>query len=166
MSIINYVISFLIIVNTFISAQTEAPIKQRFSDFQISSEKYMTDDKGNILMYINVWGNVKNPGRHLVYDGVDLATLFSVVGGPSAGANMSEVRLYRESPSDWDQLIYEINMEKFIKSGNRSDFIKLKPNDTIVVKQKFSSMVLSQIGTVSTLLNLITLYFTLESRFK
>ena len=41
----------------------------------------MTDDKGNILMYINVWGNVKNPGRHLVYDGVDLATLFSVVGG-------------------------------------------------------------------------------------
>ena len=166
MSIINYVISFLIIVNTFISAQVEAPVIQKFSDFQISSEKYMTNDKGNILMYINVWGNVKNPGRHLVYDGIDLATLFSVVGGPSTGANMSEVRLYRESPSDGDQLIYEINMKKFIHTGNRSDFIKLKPNDTIIVKQKFSSMVLSQIGTVSTLLNLITLYFTLESRFK
>ena len=166
MSTTNYLTSTLITVITFVSAQVDNTINQEFSDFQISSEKYMTDDKGNILMYINVWGNVKNPGRHLVYDGIDLATLFSVVGGPNEGANMNKVRLYRELPSDGDQLTYEINMNKFIQNGNRSDFIKIKPNDTIIVKKKFSSMVLSQIGTVSTFFNLITLYFTIESRFK
>ena len=46
-----------------------------FSNHQISSEKYKTDEKGNIAMYVNIWGQVGTPGRHLVYDGIDFATL-------------------------------------------------------------------------------------------
>ena len=26
------------------------------SDYQISSEKYMTDTNGNVMMYVNIWG--------------------------------------------------------------------------------------------------------------
>ena len=137
----------------------------RFSDFQISSQNYLTDKKGNVLMHVNVWGTVKNPGRQLVYEGIDLATLFSLVGGPMQGANMRRVRLYREIPDEDQKLTYIINLESFIKSGNRSEFIKIKPNDTILIPQKLSSYVLNQIGTVNTVFSLLNLYFAIESRY-
>ena len=137
----------------------------RFSDFQISSQNYLTDKKGNVLMHVNVWGTVKNPGRQLVYEGIDLATLFSLVGGPMQGANMKKVRLYREIPDEDQKLTYIINLESFIKSGDRSEFIKIKPNDTILIPQKLSSYVLNQIGTVNTVFSLLNLYFAIESRY-
>ena len=60
----------------------------------------------------------------------------------------------------------KLTWKNLLKVEIDSDFIKLKPNDTIVVKQKFS-----QYGSITNwygehFLNLITLYFTLESRFK
>ena len=59
------------------------------NDFQVSSEKFFTDESGNIKMVVNVWGHVNSPGLHEVYDGIDLATLLSMVGGPKSGANLN-----------------------------------------------------------------------------
>ena len=137
----------------------------RFSDFQISSQNYLTDQKGNVLMHVNIWGTVKNPGRQLVYEGIDLATLLSIVGGPMQGANMRRVRLYREIPDEDQKLIYIIDLESFINTGDRSEFIKIKPNDTILIPQKLSSYVLNQIGTVNTVFSLLNLYFAIEARY-
>ena len=77
-----------------------------FLDYQISSERYLADEKGNILMHVNVWGHIGNPGHHLVYDGIDLATLFSIVGGPRKGANLKNVKIIREVPDDNGQISY------------------------------------------------------------
>ena len=137
-----------------------------YSDFQISSQNYLTDQKGNVLMYVNIWGTVKNPGRQLVYEGIDLATLLSIVGGPMQGANMKKVRLYREIPDSDQKLTHVIDLESFISTGDRSEFIKIKPNDTILIPQKLSSYVLNQIGTVNTIFSLLNLYFAIESRYK
>ena len=137
-----------------------------YSDFQISSQNYLTDQKGNVLMYVNIWGTVKNPGRQLVYEGIDLATLLSIVGGPMQGANMKKVRLYREMPDSDQKLTHVIDLESFISTGDRSEFIKIKPNDTILIPQKLSSYVLNQIGTVNTIFSLLNLYFAIESRYK
>ena len=139
---------------------TEQPT---FSDFQISSERYLTDDKGNIMMYVNVWGDVGSAGHHLVYDGIDLATLMSIVGGPNTGANMKKVRVYREVPDADGTLVYHIDLNNFINTGNRSNFIKIKPNDTIIVPQKLSSYFLTQVGTINTLFSLINIYLQLEN---
>ena len=144
-------------------AQEETVTAPTFSDFQISSEKYLTDQKGNIMMYVNVWGHVGNPGHHLVYDGIDFATLLSVVGGPIDGANLTNVRIYREIPDADGTLVYHIDLNEFINTGNRSNFIKIKPNDTIIVPQKFSSYFLTKIGTINTLFSLITIYLQLQS---
>ena len=136
-----------------------------YSDFHISSQNYFTDQKGNVLMYVNVWGTVKNPGRQLVYEGIDLATLLSIVGGPMQGANMKKVSLYKEIPDLDQKLTYIINLESFINKGDRSEFIKIKPNDTILIPQKLSSYILNQIGTVNTIFSLLNLYFAIESRY-
>ena len=149
----------------FIFSQDNLEENPTFSDFQISSERYMTDVKGNIMMYVNVWGQVGNPGHILVYEGIDMATLISIVGGPNSGANMKKVKIYRELPDDDGQIIYNLNFNNFIKSGDRSDFIKIKPNDTIIIPQTNLSYLLSQVGTFNTFLSLLNLYFQVSISF-
>ncbi|NQT98208.1 MAG: hypothetical protein HQ562_10745 [Candidatus Marinimicrobia bacterium] len=56
-----------------------------------SGERYVTDEFGVIRMYVNVWGHVNSPASYLVYDGIDLATLLSVTGGPLSAAPISKV---------------------------------------------------------------------------
>ena len=158
---IKYWLTFLLF--GLLYAQDEVAEPPIFSDYQISSERYLTNAKGNIMMNVNIWGHVGSPGSHVVYDGIDFATLLSVVGGPMDGANLKNVRIYREIPDADGTLVYHIDLNEFINTGNRSNFIKIKPNDTIIVPQKFSSYFLTKIGTINTLFSLITIYLQLQS---
>jgi len=159
---IKYTLSLLMFGLLF--AQSNIAEEPTFSDFQISSERYLTDEKGNIMMYVNIWGHVGSPGHHLVYEGIDLATLMSVVGGPKSGANMKKVRVYREIPEEDGTLVYHLDFEKFVSSGDRSEFIRIKPNDTIIIPEKMSNYILTQVGTVNTFLSLFNLYFQLTNK--
>jgi len=158
---IKYTLSLLMFGLLF--AQNDIAEEPTFSDFQISSERYLTDEKGNIMMYVNIWGHVGKPGHHLVYEGIDLATIMSVVGGPKSGANMKKVRVYREVPEEDGTLIYHLDFEKFISSGDRSEFIRIKPNDTIIIPEKIPNYILTQVGTLNTFLSLFNLYFQLTN---
>ena len=155
--------TLLLLLFGLLFAQNNIAEQPTFSDFQISSERYLNDEKGNIMMYVNVWGHVGSPGHHLVYEGIDLATLMSVVGGPKSGANMKKVRVYREILEDDGTLIYHLDFEKFVSSGDRSEFIRIKPNDTIIIPEKMSNYILTQVGTVNTFLSLFNLYFQLTN---
>ena len=158
---IKYLLTFLLF--GLLYAQDEVAEPPIFSDYQISSERYLTNAKGNIMMNVNIWGHVGSPGSHVVYDGIDFATLLSVVGGPMDNANLKNVRIYREIPDADGTLVYHIDLNEFINTGNRFNFIKIKPNDTIIVPQKFSSYFLTKIGTINTLFSLITIYLQLQS---
>ena len=59
----------------------------------------------------------------------------SAVGGPSQYANLRKIRLYREKPDPNGQLIYFIDLTQFLDTGDRSNFPKIKPNDTIIIKK-------------------------------
>ena len=160
-------IRLLVILNIFfnivLAQQINDDVKTRFSDFQISSEKYMTDEKGNILMYVNVWGEVKSPGHHLVYEGIDLGTLLSMVGGTVIGANLKKVRIHREVPDDNGQVSYKVDLQGFIMEGDRSNFIKIKPNDTIFIPSSPATLILRQIGSINTILSMISIYLALQT---
>ena len=41
-------------------------------------------------MYVNVWGEIKNPGRILVGGDSDLIMLISLAGGPKSGADLEK----------------------------------------------------------------------------
>ena len=158
---IKYFLLFLLF--SLLIAQDQVAEPPAFADFQISSERYLTDKTGNIMMNVNIWGRVNSPGSHLVYDGIDFASLLSVVGGPIDGANLKSVRIYREIQDEDGSLVYQIDLNEFINTGNRSKFIKIKPNDTIIVPQKISSYLLKQIGTINTFFSLLNLYLQLEN---
>ena len=148
-----------LVINT-LNAQPEIGSKKSTdSNYNISRERYFTSGNGTILMNVNMWGHVNSPGRHTVFDGIDLATLLSVVGGPKSGAKLDKVKLFREVPDENGKQVYIINLKKFLKTGDRSEFMKILPNDTYIIPQTTASIILSNVGTVNTFLTLLTLYF-------
>ena len=152
-------VPFLLVTLNFIFAQggNNNQLSQK-NNFNISRERYFTDGSGTILMNVNVWGHVNAPGRHVVFDGIDLATLLSVVGGPKNGAKLNKVKLFREIPDENGEQIYSINLRKFLKTGDRSDFVKILPNDTFIIPQTTTNVILSNVGTLNTFLTLLNLY--------
>ena len=154
-----YFFGLLIITLSISNAQTPSQENRTasFADYQLSSQKYISDDGGQILMKVNVWGEVGSPGSHLVYDGIDFASLLSVVGGPMKTANLKKVRLYREQRDIKGQYTYTINLQDFIDSGDRSNFVKIYPNDTIIVQSKFLNRILDRIDSINLLLSVFTI---------
>ena len=151
--------SILLIVSSIIHGQVESQNSQigSFEEYQLSSQKYISDGQGQIFMKVNIWGEVRSPGSHRVYDGIDFASLLSLVGGPSKAANLKNVRLYREEPDKEGNLVYTINLDEFIESGDRSNFIEIYPNDTIIVQSKFYTQVLERINSINLFLSVFTI---------
>lgn len=152
----------VLMVTGIVICQNVYTSNENIRDYQLSSKKYFTDTDGTILMKVNVWGHVNSPGGHMVYDGIDFASLLSIVGGPLNGADLKKVRLYREVPDHNGNLTYKINLDDFIRSGDRTEFIKINPNDTIIIPQKFTNVIMQQVGTVNTFLSLAMLYMQLQ----
>lgn len=152
-----YIITLIIILSIVGTASGQISTGSS-SSYPRSGERYITDENGIIKMWVNVWGQVNQPGSHLVYDGIDLATLLSITGGPKAGANLKKIRLFRELPDANGQLSLSIDLAKFLKSGDRGDFTRVLPNDTFVIPQSFSSYIISNLNIVNTLLNFYNLW--------
>ena len=125
--------------------------------------RYLSSEDGVLRMYVNIWGHVDSPGRILVDDGIDLATLLSLTGGPNKGANMKNVRVYHEYPDKNGNVVNIIDFTEFLKTGDRSNFITIQPNDTFIIKQTILSYIVEEVGTVNTLRNFINLYLNLSN---
>ena len=125
--------------------------------------RYVSSGDGVLRMYVNIWGHVRSPGRILVDDGIDLATLLSLIGGPNKGANMKNVRVYHEYPDKNGNIVDVIDFTEFLKTGDRSNFIHIQPNDTFIIQQTAFSYIIQEICTVNTLMSLINIYLNLSN---
>ena len=133
-------------------------------NFQPSTgARYVSSEDGVLRMYVNIWGHVPNPGRILVDDGIDLATLLSLIGGPNKGANFKNIRVYHEYPDKNGNIVNVIDFTEFLKTGDRSNFITIQPNDTFIIQQTVLSYIIEEVGTVNTLMNFINLYLNLSN---
>jgi len=125
--------------------------------------RYVSSEDGILRMYVNIWGHVSSPGRILVDDGIDLAILLSLTGGPGKGANMKNVRVYHEYPDKNGNIVNIIDFTEFLKTGDRSNFITIQPNDTFIIQQTVLSYIIEEVGTLNTLMNFINLYLNLSN---
>lgn len=126
-----------------------------------TGERYLTGEDGVIRMYVNVWGHVKAPGRILVNDGIDMATLLSLIGGPMDGADLNKITVYHEYPDKNGSIFNTIDLNEFIKTGDRSNFIKIYPNDTFIFNQTPWSYFLQEINTINLLVSLLNIYLNI-----
>ena len=88
-------------------------------------------------MYINIVGNVKNPGTYLVYDGIDFMSAISLAGGFMQGSNLKKVKVFRKNNN-----FEYINLDKHLAGSSSFNDFKLFPHDTIYIEQKKISEIL------------------------
>lgn len=157
-----YKFIFLFMFSEFLFSNQQHNITSGSEDFGVYSPRYSTNIDGEIMIYVNILGKVKRPGRLLVSEGVDFATLLSEIGGPINGTNMSRVKIIRHSKENKNEVLI-INLKKFIKYGDRSDFVVIKPNDTIIFSESLSGFIFSRLNSLNSILNLVTLYLTLAA---
>ena len=156
-----YFFFFICILNAQLFAENSLPIKE----YQMSSEKYISGSDGKVYMNINFWSTGENSGIIQVQEGIDFASLMSSIGGPSQFSNLKKIRLYRETPDENGQMVYIIDLTSFLKSGDRSNFPKIKPNDTIVIKKTLTGVLIEDLSTFQTFIAAITLFFQLYTIF-
>ncbi|MBI4723252.1 MAG: SLBB domain-containing protein [Candidatus Stahlbacteria bacterium] len=85
-------------------------------------------------MKVSIWGEVKLPGLYSIPDGTDLATLLSLAGGPSEGANLSRVKVIRSFPTP---SAIVVDMGDFFNTGNREKLPIMKPGDMVRINKTF-----------------------------
>jgi len=98
----------------------------------------------------------------LVYDGIDLASVLSMAGGPNRGAKYESILLIRDIPDETGKAKYEIDLKKFIKEGDKGNFIEILPNDTIIVNQTRYAYFLSNISLLNTVIQMMNLYINIS----
>jgi hypothetical protein len=119
--------------------------------YPTAQDSYFTDDAGNILMFVNILGQVNRNGQFVVRENADFATILALSGGLGPDANLTKVLVIRHEPDDNGKQAYVVNLEPFYKKGDRTEFITFKPNDTIIIPEKGISIrkIAQYIGIVS-----------------
>ena len=163
---INLFFYWLLCSSLFLQAETSKINLSQTADKKLSynQTRYFSGEDGVLKLYVNIWGDVNTPGRLIIDEGVDIITAISLAGGPKPGANLKNIKLYREFPDINGKVLYHINVDEYIDSGNKSKLIDIKPNDTIIIPQKMSSIIVENMSSVSTFMNLLNLYFIMTSR--
>lgn len=91
-----------------------------------------------LLMNVQIWGQVKNPGLYSLPEGSDIATLLSLAGGPTEHADLSGIKIIRKG-DDADSL-FAINLKKAMLGGEKEKTM-LMPGDIVeVMPSKFYSI--------------------------
>ena len=156
------IFSFIFFI-CFMKAQSFSENMQPIKEYQRSSEKYISGADGKVYMKVNFWGTRGNSGTIQVQEGIDFATLMSAVGGPSQFANLKKIRLYRETPDENGQMVYFVDLTSFLKSGDRSNFPKIKPNDTVIIKKTWIGILIEDLSTIQTFLTAFTFLIQLST---
>jgi hypothetical protein len=105
-------------------------------DYPVAPDSYFTDDSGNILMYVKVLGLVNKQGPMIVREDVDFSEILASAQGLRPNADLHKVLVARSKPDENGKQAYIVDIKKFYKYGDRSSFIALKPNDTIIIPEK------------------------------
>ena len=165
---------FLTTISSLSSAAEPSAIRDKSESFKgvngpsypLVQDSYFTDDFGNILMTINVLGQAYHQGQVIIQEDADLATLITTVGGITPNANPKKILVIRKYPDPDGTQFYKVNLKKFLKNGDRSSFVVLKPNDTVIIPED-NGISLATISSVMSLLsNGINTYYILKQLSK
>ena len=145
---------YKIIIFIFISLIYLNPVQH----LELSDQSYITGDDGVIRMPVNVLGHVKYPGTYIVYDRIDILSLFSTAGGYLEGANLKNIKIIHQ-----DGKQSNVNIQKNMKNGfNKELAIKIQPHDTIIIEQKVISRLLTSSSLPSIILGILNIALTIE----
>ena len=83
-----------------------------------------------LLIRVNIWGEVLKPGIVEVPDNTDLLSLISMAGGPTENAKLSKVKIVRNFSQNKTIIV---NVKDCIRNGKAAKIPLIKPGDTVIV---------------------------------
>ena len=95
--------------------------------------QYFLGNQDQVLMAINVWGFVNMPGQYMVPLETDLVSLLSYAGGPREDARIKRIRVVRSTAMNDTSTVIDVDVKKFVDSGDFAENPVLLPGDTVVV---------------------------------
>ena len=125
------------------------------------SPDYIIGQNDEIMINVNVWGEIYKPGHYMVPSTTDLLTIISNAGGPKANANIGAIKIVRINAEEDENSIILIDLENFLQTGNYDLIPILKPGDTIVVPGNFMKYFSDFINVVAKVALIINVYYTL-----
>lgn len=115
--------------------------------------QYILGSNDVLLITVNLWGHVQKPGIYSIPSAFGIVDLLSSAGGPLGTARLNEVRIIRKN-----QEVITVNLEEFIKTGNKDLLVPLQPGDIIIVSGSISSIfrnVVSFVRDLAIIVNVI-----------
>lgn len=97
--------------------------------------QYVLGSNDVLLITVNLWGHVKKPGIYSIPSSFGIIDLLSSAGGPLKTARLNDIRIIRKN-----QEVITVNVEEFIKTGNKDLLIPLQPGDVIIVSGSISDI--------------------------
>ena len=130
-----YMILFLILFGwiSLVWAQQEQP--QLAIPYGDRPAQYILGNEDVLLITVNLWGHVKKPGIYSIPSNFGIIDLLSSAGGPLKTARLNDVRIIRKN-----QEVITVNIEEYIKTGNKDLLVPLQPGDVIIVSGSISDI--------------------------
>lgn len=134
-------------------AEVNQPLHTRPANVPARSnaEYYSASPDATLVMPVNIWGNVREPGLHFLPIGSNLHQSVSAAGGPSENADLSSVRVLRSGKPTYVDLL-----------GPKS--IPLQANDFVYVERSYKADLPLIFAGVTTVISIITLYYVMNPR--
>jgi hypothetical protein len=128
----------LLFINTVYSQDNQQP--QQYGD---RPAQYILGGADILLINVNLWGHIQRPGIYSIPSSYGLIDLMSSAGGPLTTARLSDVRIIRSN-----QQVINVDVEKFLKTGNSDLLPLLQPGDTIIISGSVADVFTRFIGIV------------------
>jgi hypothetical protein len=125
-----------------------------------ASQYYLERGTENkLMMKVNVWGAVANPGAQYIPDQTDLIGLLSAAGGPLENAKLSKVRLIRNFNGEKTNTV--IDVSKCLRKNDADRIPEIKPGDTVIIPKRGPSFgkfitVLYNVAVIASVVKLMT----------
>ncbi len=84
----------------------------------------------NIYYQINIFGEVKLPGKYYLKSSENLSNLLALAGGPTANGNLGNIKILNLGKER------SVNFEKILKQGKKIEELSLNPGDVVIVPRR------------------------------
>ncbi len=119
----------------------------------------ITSGEREILIEVQVWGQVTRPGMYKVPVATDAVGLISYAGGPTEHAALSRVRLVRNGFPKGKAV--KLDLDRYTAAGDRGSVPMLETGDVVIVPTSCAHRVSQFAGFVSQLAVVITAYLVI-----
>lgn len=130
-----FIIASTVLICGVVNSPVESQILSSRASQQGQAAQYFLGTQDQVLMKVNVWGFVNQPGQYMVPYDTDLISLLSYAGGPREEAKIKSIKVVRavigDNPGEGE--VIEVDVKKFLEKADQTIIPILKPSDTVVV---------------------------------